>query len=533
MHRRYRVPLTDDERWHLHDLTTRSRTATCIQTHACILLKTPERWRWSLAAVLVLLAVVLCSVHTGDAFSTEVVAQTQPHPTQPSHPSPDHTGMDRATWETLQVTPTLTTTTVLTIGFSVQQRPIQAVRIGTGSRVVVITGAIHGGTESNTSTLVYGLLERFERLHEVLPADLSLYIVPMINVDGVRNDTRYNANGVDLNRNWDSGDWQPDSFDSSGRVVGGGGSAPFSEPETAALSAWLLELRAQSSSRVLVIFYHAEYPPSGLVLPGSAGADITQPFANALGFAYSGVYSEYPVTGEAVSWCGAQQIGCFDVELPNTAQPTEADMELHTQAILSVLLLGQDADTRCFGEQGECIAGRIREFWEQHGGLSVFGAPITPQMQTTIEGQPLQVQWFERVRLELHPQNEPPYDVLVSRLGVERLEQQGRSWWEFPRSTAQDGCLFFAETQHNICGEMLEAWRSNGLSLDGQAGISAAESLALFGMPISDVQMETLSDGREYQVQWYERARLELHPENEPPYRVLFGLLGSEVYGEQ
>jgi hypothetical protein len=38
-----------------------------------------------------------------------------------------------------------------------------------------------------------------------------------------------------------------------------------------------------------------------------------------------------------------------------------------------------------------------------------------------------------------------------------------------------------------------------------------------------------LSDGREYTVQWFERARFELHPENKPPYNVLLGLLGNEL----
>jgi hypothetical protein len=42
---------------------------------------------------------------------------------------------------------------------------------------------------------------------------------------------------------------------------------------------------------------------------------------------------------------------------------------------------------------------------------------------------------------------------------------------------------------------------------------------------------ETLSDGNEYQVQYFERARFELHPENEPPFNVLLGLLGREVSG--
>jgi len=40
---------------------------------------------------------------------------------------------------------------------------------------------------------------------------------------------------------------------------------------------------------------------------------------------------------------------------------------------------------------------------------------------------------------------------------------------------------------------------------------------------------ETLSDGKQYQVQWFERARFELHPENDAPYDVLLGLLGNEV----
>ena len=66
---------------------------------------------------------------------------------------------------------------------------------------------------------------------------------------------------------------------------------------------------------------------------------------------------------------------------------------------------------RCFAETGYCISGRIREFWEQNGGLRVFGYPITPLQTETIEGRSLQVQWFERARLELHPTNRRPYDV--------------------------------------------------------------------------------------------------------------------------
>jgi hypothetical protein len=60
------------------------------------------------------------------------------------------------------------------------------------------------------------------------------------------------------------------------------------------------------------------------------------------------------------------------------------------------------------------------------------------------------------------------------------------------------------------------------------AGITEGENLALFGLPLSDVQTQQL-EGKDYQVQWFERARFELHPENQPPYNVLLGLLGNEI----
>ncbi len=202
---------------------------------------------------------------------------------------------------------------------------------------------------------------------------------------------------------------------------------------------------------------------------------------------------------------------------------------LLTALLLSPALPAAAQDQRCFPETGQCISGRIREYWEQNGGLPVFGFPITPQQQELIEGVPLQVQWFERNRLEIHPENARPYDVLLGRLGADRLAQQGRDWNQFPKSGEQAGCRFFAETGQSVCGDILNAWRASGLELDGRRGKTEAENLALFGLPLSGLMTETLADGREYQVQWFERARFELHPENQPPYNVLLGLLGNEI----
>jgi hypothetical protein len=207
----------------------------------------------------------------------------------------------------------------------------------------------------------------------------------------------------------------------------------------------------------------------------------------------------------------------------------------HIRAALASLLIAllfitpaAAQDQRCFPETNQCISGRIRQFWEQNGGLPVFGFPTGPQGEIQIEGKPFQAQTFERNRLELHPENGRPYDVLLGRLGVDRLGQQGRDWFGFPKSGAQPGCRFFGETGHNVCGEMLKAWRASGLEIDGKRGKTEAENLALWGLPISDLQTENIQ-GADYQVQWFERARFELHPENQPPFNVLFGLLGNEI----
>jgi hypothetical protein len=188
------------------------------------------------------------------------------------------------------------------------------------------------------------------------------------------------------------------------------------------------------------------------------------------------------------------------------------------------------ADHRCVPETNHCTSGRIREYWEQNGGLPVFGFPTTDQHEELVEGQPFQIQWFERNRLELHPENQRPYDVLLGRLGADRLQQQGRDWFTFPKGGEQSSCRHFAETTHTLCGAFLDYFRVHGLEFDGQRGVSEAESLALFGLPISEAVDEVSpTDGKTYQTQWFERARFELHLENQPPYNVLLGLLGNEI----
>ncbi len=177
-----------------------------------------------------------------------------------------------------------------------------------------------------------------------------------------------------------------------------------------------------------------------------------------------------------------------------------------------------------FAETGQTLEGRFQQFWQAHGGLAVFGYPITAQAQTDVTSQ-----IFERARFELHPQNAAPYDVLLSHMGIEALQAQGRDWRTFATvDSAPEGCLYFAETGHSLCGVFKAYWERHGLSFDGKAGISFAESLALFGMPVSEPQQEVVA-GEAHMVQWFERARFEHHPQNPPPYDVLLGRLGVEA----
>jgi hypothetical protein len=176
-------------------------------------------------------------------------------------------------------------------------------------------------------------------------------------------------------------------------------------------------------------------------------------------------------------------------------------------------------------ETGQSLGGEFLRFWRANGGLAVLGYPLEAEQQL----DDLIVQWTERARFELHPENPAPYNVLLGRLGVEALDRRGLDWRALPSvAAAPSGCHYVAATRHSLCGEFLRYWQSHGLEFDGSPGTSDAESLALFGQPISEPQMEQGADGKLYLTQWFERARFELHPENAEPYRVLLGRLGAE-----
>jgi hypothetical protein len=173
------------------------------------------------------------------------------------------------------------------------------------------------------------------------------------------------------------------------------------------------------------------------------------------------------------------------------------------------------AGERCFPATGYCIGGTIRAYWESNGGLSVFGYPIGDLHVETVEGGwSGPVQWFERDRLEDHGND--GLGVLAGRLGAATLDLRWTPWQTFGQvESAPVGCVMVTQTRHSLCGPFLSYWRANG-------------GLERFGFPITEPFAEQI-EGNSYTVQYFERRRMELHPEL-PGQPILLGLLGRQTH---
>ena len=81
-------------------------------------------------------------------------------------------------------------------------------------------------------------------------------------------------------------------------------------------------------------------------------------------------------------------------------------------------------DVRWFKETGHNVGPPFLAYWTEHGGLPVFGLPRSEAFTevNAADGQPYLVQYFERNRLEYHPENRgTPFEMLLGLLGVEEF----------------------------------------------------------------------------------------------------------------
>jgi hypothetical protein len=218
------------------------------------------------------------------------------------------------------------------IGYSVGGRALEAWRFGSGERVLLLVGGIHGGWEANTILLMRQLIDYFTANPQTIPPTVSLVVVPAANPDGFALGRvwrgRLNGNGVDLNRNW-SCDWSSAAYWQQSRV--NPGASPASEPETQALMAYILGVRPAAA-----LFYHSA---ANGVFAGTCGGDhgsaaLSEVLGRSAGYHFGSPFTAYPVTGTASDWVNEQGIPAADVELI-TSSDSEYDRNL--RGVLAVM----------------------------------------------------------------------------------------------------------------------------------------------------------------------------------------------------
>jgi hypothetical protein len=227
------------------------------------------------------------------------------------------------------------------VGKSVGGAGITAYHYGTGTKELLFVGGIHGGYSFNTVLLAEKLANTLAADPSLVPANVRVTIVQNLNPDGsqdfmanagrfdsldaaaklsIRTAGRFNANKVDLNRNFDcnwkaTGVWQNKTVS--------GGTAAFSEPESQAIRDY-----AKNHSLAAVV---AWYSAGGGVYSSSCGKGIlpetqtiTDLYAKASGYPAYKNFESYQVSGDVTDWFAKNNIPAIGVLL-NTSEDEEWD----------------------------------------------------------------------------------------------------------------------------------------------------------------------------------------------------------------
>jgi hypothetical protein len=240
------------------------------------------------------------------------------------------------------------------IGKSVEGRDIIAYNYGNGSTTLLFIGGIHGGYESNTTLVAYQLTDYLKANPDIIPANIKVAVIPVLNPDGLVKifgtttptmgffstdganlgsgtiAGRFNANTVDLNRNFDC-DWQSVAKWQS-KTVSGGDSA-FSEPESQAIKNYI----EMNKPTAVIVWYSAAggvYSSSchNGVLP--ATNTLTQTYAKASGYPAYENFDFYAITGDMVNWFAKNNIPAISVLLTNHTDTESSKTQKGIEAVL-------------------------------------------------------------------------------------------------------------------------------------------------------------------------------------------------------
>ncbi len=237
------------------------------------------------------------------------------------------------------------------IGKSVEGNDITAYHFGSGDNEILLVGGIHGGYSWNTSLLGFELIDWLASDESIIPENVKVTIIPVLNPDGLKKVTgsterftsseaskvesekiagRFNANEVDLNRNFDcewkaTGTWQNKSVS--------GGDAPFSEPESKALRTYVLDNEPVSA----VAWYSAAggvYASNCNNGPSAKTLSLTNLFAKASGYTAHEEFDYYEISGDMVNWLSAQNIPAISVLLTDHENTELSKNKAGIEAIL-------------------------------------------------------------------------------------------------------------------------------------------------------------------------------------------------------
>ena len=273
-----------------------------------------------------------------------------------SQPPTDIPDTETVEEEMVAVTPTEEPQpTQRTLGHSVEGREIEVYHFGTGETRVLLVGGVHGGYEWNSIILAYQMIDHLEAHPDMIPADLAVDIIPNLNPDGLHLATglegrftvdditdysmhqtgvgRFNANAVDLNRNFGC-NWAPESS-WRGQTVDAG-SAPFSEPEAALLRDFVF-----ATTPVAAAFWHSQanavYASECDDGPLPLTLAIMQAYAQAANYMAIPTFDAYPITGDMEGWLASQGVAAITVELEGRRTPEWTRNLAGTEAMLNTI----------------------------------------------------------------------------------------------------------------------------------------------------------------------------------------------------
>ncbi len=220
------------------------------------------------------------------------------------------------------------------IGYSVEGEEILAYHFGTGDREILLIGGVHGGYSPNTTDLANELVTYFKENGDTIPENLLVTVIPNLNPDGTEKSGtagRFNANNVDLNRNFDC-EWSATALWRSEEISGG--ATAFSEQEAQALRDYVVKYDPAAA----IVWFSAEgkvYPSACGGTPSKASVELAATFASAAGYPAAAEFNAYAITGDMVNWMAKEGIPAISVLLTNHQNTEWSKNEAGIKAVLS------------------------------------------------------------------------------------------------------------------------------------------------------------------------------------------------------